>query len=448
MVKLFALEDELKDDSNDLLIDKIIEKSKQPKSSMSLTADILQQRQELKKDIVEKLNTEPEDSSETVNKEESDSSTESEPKEEDSSSTDEKTSTSSEDIPEDGDDEESLKSLIGSGLNDKEESQATESFSTRVTLANIFKPMKLKDEQYKVSLETYNLRNKAISIEEQPLVYVKESVVESLNNLILLSKNYVDSNTSFIENMHSSIRDINERITVFKTFIDKNLYSFTNKLINDKDILSVLSCPEKSDLRETIRLILNFAEDTNKATSLLVNNSFSDISSSYLTNNYIKEDTEIVYKTIVPGFNLIKIHLDSYDNYLNTKIQEFQFYRLKVLKTEDLFNLNSITISDDKELNFINTQLDNLLVNIATNIDSINDVNNNFSKFIDELKVIIFDISEDKYKDLSSISIDDKVKDFIKFKLIIESNYISTSILMEYITTLMSVLNECVSLKE
>ena len=63
MVKLFALEEDKKVDteSNDLLIDKVLKLAEKNKDPVSLTADIIKQRQELKKDIQERLNAEPED---------------------------------------------------------------------------------------------------------------------------------------------------------------------------------------------------------------------------------------------------------------------------------------------------------------------------------------------------------------------------------------------------
>ena len=48
---------------------------------------------------------------------------------------------------------------------------------------------------------------------------------------------------------------------------------------------------------------------------------------------------------------------------------------------------------------------------------------------------------------MSTLGIDQKVKDFIKFKLSIEANYININLVIDYLTGVMTVLNETVELK-
>lgn len=510
MKKLYALEDDTST-NNELLIDKILEANKKDKSPLSLTADVIKQRQQLKNEILDKISDTDKESKEDTNidKESSDEEKDSS-KEEDSESSDksikeeisssdenteetdkdseekdsskeeskdntdkessdeeasskEDTSTQEdeEDISEAAENKDSLKSLIGSGL--KEESkdttskdkdvnktkEATESLLTsyKLSLANIFKPIHTSYNKYTASLESFNIPYK-LAIEEQPIVYVKESVIESLNNLIQLANNYIANNTSFINNISQAVKSLNERLTIYTQYVEEEKFHFTQKLINDKDILVNLSIPNNSDIRSTIKVLSSYIDDSTKIVTLILNNNFDTLESSYTTNNFEKVKDDLSYKSILPGFNLIKVYIDPYSNYLNTNIQNYQYYKLKVFKTEDIFNLSAITINDDNEIKYILTTANKLIGYISLIVDNLTLINNNFNKFVDEIKVISYDIDKDKYKDLANVGIDDKVKDFIKFKLLIEESIIDINVIIDYLTSLETVVSKCVELKE
>jgi hypothetical protein len=444
VVKLFAMEENTSSD-NELLIDKVLERAKKPTSPMSLTADVLKQRQQLNEEISNKLAETTEESPSEETKETEDTQREDE---ESSGDTETSPETDTEEKTDDteGENKEDITSLIGSDL--KKEEPATESKALRVTLNNIFNPIKEHHRRYVQSLSPYALESQALPIKEQPIVYVKESVTESLNNLVTLSNTYVDNNTTFISNMSTSVKSLNERITVFKQFIAVEKYHFTNKLVSDKDILSNICTVDKSDPRDTTRFMLEYIESSKKATGLVTSNSFSELTSSYLNSNFNQEDDDLVYGKVIPGFSLIKVHTPTYQNYLSTKIEDYQYYKLKVLKTEDLYNLTSIGITEDKELQFIMSNVDKLLVNVTLSVDNLHDINGFFTKFIEEVKAMIYDIEHDKYTNLAQVGIDEKVQDFIKFKLAIEAYYINVNTMIEYLTGLMSVLNVTVELKE
>ena len=475
-MKLFALEDdsEKKDhlENNELLIDKVLNYSKQQeKSPMSLTADILNQRQQLKKDINEQLNKEPEDGGDDNSGDNSgDNGNDNQDDGNNDSGNDGDTngedSGEGKDNKEGGDgeaadDKDSLKSLVGSGLNDggdegkdkgdnkeNKDEPATESRSVRIAMSQIFAPLQRQYTQYSASLETFNLGGFKLALEEQPIVYVKEPVRESLNNLVTLASKYIANNTTFVEKNGVAVKDINEKISIFRQFVENDKFHFTNALVSDKDILSNVACPEKSDLVETARILLNYIEDSTKSNGLVINNEFEKLSSAFTNQNFQVEGTDLVYKTPLPGFSVVRLHLEQYRDYIKTNIQEYQYYKLKVLKTEDLYNLNAITITEDRDLNRLLDILDKLIVNISLTTDNLKDINTHFTKFIDDIKVVVFDLDKDKYKDLASINIDSKVKDFIKFKLVIESSYININMMLEYMSNVMTVLNQIVELKD
>lgn len=470
--KLFALENnnDTSDDNNDLLIDKVLQKKKEEKSPLSLTADLLKQRQELKQQITDKLETgipdQPDNTETVVDKNED---TESKPSNDDEESEKPKdTSSKSEDTNETEDDTdvaddiESLRAAVGKGGDsDKKDSKpkptdtATESLETscvsgnpKLDIRNLFEPVLTRYKQYQMSLESYGLGDAAMALEAQPVVYVKEEINKSLSVLTESANTYVEKNTKFVETITGSIKDLNERIMVFGEFVKTEKYRFNQKLVNDQEVLKRISCTGKSDIRETVKVLLGFIENSSKVINLMLNNSFDQIGSSLTQAGFTKEQEDYQYKDMLPGFGFIRVHVPLYKNYANTRIDNYHYYKLINMKTEDLYDLESIAVVEDKELQFIVTALNKLLSNIALNVDNLNDVAQHFNDYVNQLKVLMVDIDQGKYKDLKSVGIDEKVKDFIRFKLTMESLFINVNTMIEYMVTVMTVLNTTVELKE
>lgn len=472
MTKIFAFEDEDKKidtEVNNLLIDKMLKLADKNKDPVSLTADIIKQRQELKNDIQKHLNAEPEEDSKdnSSSKDDNGNSKENQKTESisentssDSLKSDDKDSLKSndkdnEDLSSKADDKDSLKSLIGSGLSDnkgsdnKSSDTAQESFhlsTKQISLSKIFSPLKNSYNKYLVSMESFNIP-KRIAIEEQPIVYVKDSVLESLNNLITVANNYIGKNKTFIDSNSNYVKNVNERLTVLRQFIENRKYHFTHNLVNDQKLLSEISVLNKSDLRETCKLLITYINNSNKFINYVLNNDFNSIGSALGNAEFVLEEDDFVYKEMLPGFNMIRAHLDQYENYLKTNIENFHYYQLKTFKTEYLYNLDAISITEDKKLDFIMTNLDKMLIDLSMSVDNFNVVNSNLNKLIDEVKVFIYDVERDKYSNLAELDIDSKVKDFIKFKLISEAYYSNISMLLNYILNIDTVINKCIELK-
>lgn len=383
----------------------------------------------------------------------------------DSESKDDKSDDNDDDKSKDSDNEDDdtsaasdvddLKSIIGSGhKKEDKKSTATESrklpklLKPKPILSNIFNSLKDKHNKYLVSLEAYNLTSKKIALEEQPIVYVKEEVIDSINNIIKIADSYVHNNNTFIETKSKAIKSLNEKVTIFAQFVESEKYEFTDTLVSDKDILSNIAVVDNSNIRDTLKILVAYLDSTESGIRLLSNNPFTEIKSSYANSNFIAQDNDLMYKTMLPGFSLIKAHIPEYRNYLKTNIQDYQFYKLKTFKTEHLYSLSAISITDDKDIIYITENLNKLLLNASTILDSLGHTTVFFTKFIDTLKVLIFDIEKNKHKNLAELEIDSKLKDFIKFKLIIEMCYVNANIILDYLTTTMSVVNLCVKLKD
>lgn len=474
MAKLFALEDETKKvdtEANGLLIDKVLKLAEKNKDPVSLTADVIKQRQELKKDIQERLNAEPEDGGDGEDEngsndnnansddnpdggdQDGEKKTDGEGEgggSDDSSGSDKK---GDENLSAQADDKDSLKGMIGSGLkegsgdDDSGDKAATESFKQRpLALSKVFAPLKNTYGQYLVSLESFNVPQR-LAMEEQPIVYVKDAVLESLNNLVTIATNYIGKNKTFIESNTEAIKNVNGRLTVLRQFIENRKYHFTHALVNDQSLLSQVSVIDKSDMRDTVKALVTYIENSNKFVNFVLNNDFNTIGSALGNANFIKEDDDFAYKAMLPGFNMIRAHLDEYENYLKANIENFHFYQLKTFKTEYLYELDAISFSDDKELDFIMENLDKLLIDLSMSVDNFNVVNSNLNKLIDELKVFIYDVEQDKHANLAELDIDSKVKDFIKFKLVSEAYYANVTMLLNYILNADSIINKCIELK-
>ncbi len=506
-IKLFAMEDDgdkSSSDNNELLIDKVLNKAKKDDvSPLNLTAQLIEDRQNIKKELESKLDGDDDEDKSSDNsddnKEGDDSNDDSSDNDDTDSSGDDKDDSSDnkdgednsedkdsgdndgdkdkEDKPEKEDkksddeedisgaasDKDDLNSIIGSdlgGSSDKEEKkevkEAKESYREKPSVravnkttkaVGVFTGIHLAHESYVSNLSKYGLEDQANKLESQNLVYVKESVIESLNKLVQLANNYIQANDTFINKCSVSAKSVNERVTVFKTFVDAGKYRFNHKLVNDKAILENISLPGKSAIRETVRGLVKYVEGVNNSILNLMKNDLSQLKDSFTTSNFKEEGYDLVYNEVVPGFNILRLHIEPYVNYLKTPIENYQYYKVRTFKPSDLFDLDSIDISDDKELAFIVSYMDKLLVSIATNTDNLRDINTGFTKFIDDVKVIIYDVEKDKQTNLSTLGIDQKVKDFIKFKLSIEANYININLVIDYLTGVMTVLNETVELK-
>lgn len=487
MSKLYSLED----NSNDLLIDRILAKNNDlPKKPLSLTADILKQQEQITKEVSKQLTeTKQEDTQDTSTEEETsdsltsdtevsndnqtkedkesskedtadDTTQEKEDEDEKSSSDDEKEISDSKDDEDEGsvaDSQEDLDKNIGSELSKsnspspkpKEDKElATESL---VTTSNIFTPVIKSYLGYRVSLEQYNLSKFAISVENKPIVYVKDSVLESLNRLILVSSSYIENNNNFVEAISRSFKELTERYAVFSTLVANRSYNFTNKLVSDKDILTNISFPGKSNPRDTIKVLNKYLANSIKSVSLLISNQFSDLISSFTNNGYISSTENkgnLAYEKTLPGFITVQITIPAYINYLKTKIDEYQYYKLKTAKSSDIFNLPSIGITEDKELDYVITNLAETISYVTTSIDSLSAMSSHFTEYITEIKAVVFDVGNNKYENLKDIGLDSKIQDFIKYKLAIEAYYININIAIDYITSITSVFDEVVELKD
>lgn len=458
MGKLFALEEEKSSSDNDLIIDKLLDKKKQPSSPMSLTADLLKQRDQVNQEVkehIEEQDEENEDNSDSSDDETSDKEEQSEDSDEadDDEPSDKKEES---DDADEADDKDELKSVIGSGLSEKEDKEdkrnneevAEESLSGKTRLHSVFKPITLSHEQYLEQLAPYNLSLEAMAPESQPVVYVKEAIVESIARLTKVANSYIENIQSSVETYSDSLKKIHERVLVFTNLVEASKYHFTHKIVKDRDIITALSFKGHSDPRETSRALLKYINDSNKAVSLMVNNSFNDLRNAFTSKGFTVEGDDLSYEKPLPGFMLVKIGTVPYHNYLKTKLENYQYYAIKAFKVEDLYELPGISITEDKDIEYIVKTLNDLVVSTGVSIDTLKGITDHFNTFVNDLKVLSYDVQNDKYSNLAELGIDDNVQDFIKFKLAMEASLININMSMDYISSISSVLDICLELAE
>lgn len=501
MPKLFALEEDNSQD-NELLIDKILAYNDTSKKGMSVTADIISQRSELKQEIEKELAKSPEDETSTneddngqtdnqdeepsSNSEgkdqESDSEGETDAEESETKDTDDntdeiddkedtdnkkddsndKSDSNSKDDSKEAESEDDLKGLLGSGLKEEQEDspEASKTYSkedksvakeshtiSAKKLSNVFKSIRDQYSKRVISLEEFNLEDNK-KVNEQPVVYVKEEVLASLNKLVKLANNYITNNTDNIKRFTESVKRVNEQFTVYSSLHEKEKFHFNNKLVNDKEIMSLISVPGDSSIRTSINVLNKYLANNTSVINGILSNSINQIPSVLTNNGYkLKEDgVDYGYHDVLPGFQLVNISVNDYKNYIETDYKEYQAYIIKTFRTQDLYDLYAISINNDKDYLFINEVVNKLITSVSVNIDNLTTLTGHYSKFIDDIKAIIYDIEKDLNKNLSELGLDEKLEDFIKFKISTELYVSDIDMTLKYMTTLLSVFGSVIEL--
>ncbi len=494
--KLFAMEDSEKDD--ELMIDKVIRLSKSKTDPISLTSALIDQRQELKKEVKESLEKDEDDTEEGGNDNEDNTESDSESENKDDVSTDDDGSSDDEfgsddesdsdedkdDDTEDDQDEDDKKddkssdekkddtknddkdksdeddedhekiaqdsnavdNVIGSGLNKK----AAEEFKVIPKLVcrnKLCEPIVEAFNAYTLALESIDIPNK-LTIQEQPIAHIKEEILKTIQSFIEMTTKYQSKQEDHRNTIQGSVKKINERLVILKEFIESNKFKFTNKLIKDQEILSSISIQDKSDYRSTSKPLNEYIKLINHTVSFILKNDFKSMKEAIMAHGFISDKSELAYKTLLPGFNVIKFNLGTYKNYINTDVDEFECFRLKVIKTADLYNIPAIAISEDKDLLYIVTDLSNILVELSTFIDSATGISVGLHQLEENLKLINYDVEHDKITKLADIDIDTPLKDLIKLKVISEAYRCSADIVVDYILNTLTVIDQSISLQQ
>ena len=81
-------------------------------------------------------------------------------------------------------------------------------------------------------------------------------------------------------------------------------------------------------------------------------------------------------------------------------------------------------------------------------IDNLKTINDSYKTFIDKLKAAVYEIEKGEKEKLSDLDLDNKMKDFIKYKLVTELYSLNISMGIDFLTSLASAFTTLVELGE
>jgi hypothetical protein len=137
-----------------------------------------------------------------------------------------------------------------------------------------------------------------------------------------------------------------------------------------------------------------------------------------------------------------------FSNYIDTKYEEYQVYKVQTFKPHDLYSLPAISLEEDKDLKKLMTELDKILISAGLILDNVKDMSAQYQTFIDSLKTISYDVEKGAQTNLAGLGLDDKLKDFIKFKLVTELYINDLDAAVHYLSAAMSALAQLVELSD
>lgn len=444
-------------------LDKVIELDKQDQkedSAISLTAELIKKRDALKTEIETKISNDKELSEASDDKEDKEETDGSDEK------TDDKANSSDSDTA-DKDDTASDKSTDKpDGKTDEPEDAdsdmddlgdladlASESLTLirKVSNVDLFKPYKddvTAKRNYVKSL--VGNASKTLAIEEAPIVYTKDKIVESLNNVIQTLTVYQTSAKQMMNSLKPALMGYIEQSTIYSVYYDKEKLSFTGDMVEDKDLLSTLYVDENCNIKDSLRYLYNYNTDILNIDKFILNNELSSIEGSLTTSNFLKEketSNQYRYKQTLPGFNEVSVNITEYKDYLSTKIDDYSLYTTKEMKLDSYFTLTPMTIRDDDMYKAIIDYYTKIVSNLSLIGDNVNAVISGIDKLISTIKTKVYDLQNDKIQDLTSIGIDDIIKDSVKFKLVLEANLVTISINNKFLVGVNEFLKKTITLK-
>lgn len=503
MAKLYALEADDKtqeldplDKRNQLLIEKVLDYDKKSMPATSVTADLLKQRHDLRKEITQQLDQQkkeeeqegdgdgdnqdqdPDNSGENTpadeggdNQPQDDNNTDSDDNDNgDKQPADKAKGGATDDESEESvaaDDVDSLRNLVG-GKGGKSENKgddkaSTESFHTprapkpkpvimsvvgqMTALRGLFEPLKQSHRRRMVAIEGFQL-NASPKVTDQPLAYVKDDVVESLNRLITLSNHYIAKNNSTVAQGAEGLKSLGEQLTAYGQYIEAGKFHFSQQLIQDEELLKPLSVKGKNELAYTSTLLAKYLESSSALAVKLMQNPFEQLPDAFASGGYKDKQGVMVNELMLPGFTQMQASVVPFSNYIDTKYEEYQVYKVQTFKPHDLYSLPAISLEEDKDLKKLMTELDKILISAGLILDNVKDMSAHYQTFIDSLKTISYDVEKGAQTNLAGLGLDDKLKDFIKFKLVTELYINDLDAAVHYLSAAMSALAQLVELSD
>lgn len=476
MSKLFFISmEENKDDvdpnidTSDLLINKLMKYAKVKKESegISVTADIVKERDKLKSELKEEFNKEKkeDDEQDSNNDNDNDNKEQQEDNDNNSDNTDnneQKNNDSKAKDEEPTDEEEAasdpskLESMIGSAHSNKDtdtsdkdtekdsnekDPLAMDSYREKLTLSKCLKPLQVSYQNYKKYIkEKFALE--ALSIENIPIAYTKEDIIKTLNNLIELSINLKKFNEQMVEKRKNGLMVLNKTAAVITEAYKNDRLHIIFKVVEDRDLLFTLANEVDTNIPKSVRTLTKYLTNADNLIKSLLTNSLKNYNAMLTASSfeYSKEDGSYVYNELLPNFT--QVHLNQYtqDNYLTTDVEEASCYKVVITKQNTIASLEPVQITKDNELSTLIKGCDELIINISVSLDNQLTVSKTLDELANRLKTIIYDIENNVIKDYNSVKIEEKIDEIARLKLVSNFSSMNIDITLNFLTSLVAFL--------
>lgn len=477
--KLFALETESTEEDSGLLIDKVLQNQQAKKPGLMLTSELIKQRHRLKDEIQKEIggasdeeskeegeddsgdDEEPkEDKKDQVEEEKTDDAEEEDGKEEEEEEEEPKKETKTDgDEVDEANDKEGLKSLVGSGLKegddgkkDKEEKEATESFSPKrkkkVARESLFAGIRKTHDRYKLALEGYVDLPKPATAKETPVVYVKEDVLKGLQELLTLSATYVAKNTKKTTDIKEGLLKLAESVSIYREYNNNEKLDLTMKVVDDEDLVKAVAMPGVGGLKGCAATMDKYMGKLSGCLAKLVENNLDTVKTVFSSSGFTEKEGVMVFDKILPGFNLVSASMTEYVDYLHVDYANYQIFNSKNFKVQDLYSIGGLTIDKPDDFTALLKSLDGVTVHIGIFMDNLSDLSVQYNELIATIKALHYDVDTEKVKNLSEIDVDSKLKDFIKFKMLSEGYTVCTDICMGFLTSVTTAISKLVVVGE
>lgn len=281
---------------------------------------------------------------------------------------------------------------------------------------------------------------------EKNIAFTKDAIVKSISNLGEINKKYYDNTVLFIEKLTKSIPKLDQRLLNFQRVYERGEVEFTNKMISDVSILSHIAYGTEINLREVLKINKNYSKDSNDIAKMILNTKFDQIEDVFLNKNFMPKGDILEYKKKLPGFNLVLVSLPEFKNYLKTSPLEYQYYTVKENNPSDTYEIRPVSITEEKDVEYFLTVMKSIIIDLSVSVDILRTLLNEFKKFMDSLKILRVGVEEDEFEKLSELGLDEKVQQFILFKLIVEIISTNINLTIESLSGFMEVMDNALKL--
>lgn len=317
---------------------------------------------------------------------------------------------------------------------------------------DIFKGLKKVERRRIKTLSSFGFglessESQEIKQGQVPVAYTKEPILKSLTMLGELNRKYINNTGSFIEKISVSLPKLNERLHNFERVKDDGSLIFTNELVTDIEILRSVACNGDIDLRDSLRKMRKFTNDANNVAKILTATPDVDMRDAFTSRHFLDKGELVEYFLTLPGFIYVKANIPDYINYLKSDVIDYQYYSSVDRNPTELYGLKPLSISDEKDVVYYIESLKSLVVEMGVSIDILTSISKNFSDFMNELKVIRVGVEDDEFEKLSDLGLDQKVKDFIVFKLVVDIITNNINLGFDFITGMISVMEKSIRFK-